>query len=361
MRKLSGFAQVASLLVIVAMVLAACGSNSSGSGSTTGSGSSSTQKSALKVALVTDIGGLNDNGFNHLAYLGYSKAEKQYGFPEKIIQTQSQNDYVNNLTTAAQAADLVIAVGFLMQGPLDNVAKQFPNKKFAIVDGCATLANGNCDPLPNVAPLYFKEQEAGCLVGAIAGQMEVDGPSKVPHLLGANSVGVVGGLSIPPVNRYIAGFKYCIKMVDPNVKFNLVYSQDFSATAKCKDDALSLINQDKADIIFQVAGGCGVGALDAAHQAGVYGIGVDADQNYLYPQTVITSALKRVDVAVYDTIDSFEKGQFSNNPPRFDLAHNGVGYAPPNSAVPADAAAKAQQFQQEILSGQLTPPEQIPS
>ncbi len=358
MRKFSGLAQVASLLVVVAMLLAACGSNSTG-GSTTGS--SSTPKSTLKVALVTDIGGLNDNGFNHLAYTGYLKAQTQYGFASKVIQTQSQNDYVNNLTEAAQAADLVIAVGFLMQTPLDQVAKEYPTKKFAIVDGCATLANGNCDPLPNVAPLYFKEQEAGCLVGAITGQMEVDGPSKVPHLLGANSVGVVGGLSIPPVNRYIAGFDYCTKMVDPNVKINLTYSQDFSATAKCKDDALSQINQDKADIIFQVAGGCGVGALDAANQKGVYGIGVDANQNYLYPQTVITSALKRVDVAVYDTIDSFEKGQFTNNPPVFDLAHNGVGYATPNSAVPADAVAKAKQFQQEILSGQLTPPSQIPS
>ncbi len=359
MRKFSGLAQVASLLVVVAMLLAACGSTSTGSTSTTGS--NSTPKSTLKIALVTDIGGLNDNGFNHLAYTGYLKAQKQYGFASKVIQTQSQNDYVNNLTEAAQAADLVIAVGFLMQTPLDQVAKEYPTKKFAIVDGCATLANGNCDPLPNVAPLYFKEQEAGCTVGAIAGQMEVDGPSKVPHLLGANSVGVVGGLSIPPVNRYIAGFDYCIKMVDPNVKINLTYSQDFSATAKCKDDALSQINQDKADIIFQVAGGCGVGALDAANQKGVYGIGVDANQNYLYPQTVITSALKRVDVAVYDTIDSFEKGQFTNNPPRFDMAHNGVGYATPNSAVPADAVAKAQQFQQEILSGQLTPPAQIPS
>src|SRR5207253_6517687 len=140
-------------------------------------------------ALVTDIGGLNDNGFNHLAYTGYKKAETQYGFPEKIIQTQSQNDYVKNLTSAAQSSDLVIAVGFLMETPLDQVAKQYPNKKFAIVDGCALPANSNnCDPLANVAPLFFKEQEAGCLVGAIAGQMEVDGKAKIPKLLGKNTI-----------------------------------------------------------------------------------------------------------------------------------------------------------------------------
>jgi basic membrane protein A len=357
MRKFGGLAQIASLVAIVAMLLAACGSptnNGTGSG-----GSTPTAAPALKVALVTDIGGLNDNGFNHLAYLGYTKAQQQYGFTSKIIQTQSQADYVANLTQAAQAADLVIAVGFLMQTPLDQVAKEFPSKKFGIIDGCATLTNGNCDPLPNVAPLFFKEQEAGCLVGAIAAQMEVDGKAKVPHLLGANTIAAVGGLSIPPVNRYIAGYKYCAMKVDPSIKVLINYSQDFSATAKCKDVATSQIDQHQADIIFQVAGGCGVGALDAANSKGVYGIGVDADQGYLYP-SVITSALKKVDVAVYDTIDTFEKGQFTDNPPRFDLVHGGVGYAPVSSAVPADAKAKADDFAQQIISGTLVPPENIP-
>ncbi len=357
MRKFGGLAQVASLLTIVAMLLAACGSTSSGG--TSGSSTSTPTKTALKVALVTDIGGLNDNGFNHLAYTGYTKAQQQYGFTPKVIQTQSQSDYVSNLTQAAQAADLVIAVGFLMQTPLDQVAKQFPTKKFAIIDGCATDTNGNCDPLANVAPLFFKEQEAGCLVGAVAGQMEVDGKAKVPHLLGANTIAAIGGLSIPPVNRYIAGYKFCATKVDPTVKVIINYSQDFAATAKCKDIATSQIDQHQADIIFQVAGGCGVGALDAANSKGVYGIGVDADQGYLY-SSVITSALKKVDVAVYDTIDSFQKGQFTNNPPKFDLVHNGVGYAPVSSAVPADAKQLADTYAQQIISGTLVPPETIP-
>lgn len=357
MRKSGGLVQVASLLAILAVLLAACGS-STNTGSTS-TASSTPKASAMKVALVTDIGGINDNGFNHLAYTGYTKAQQQYGFTSKVIQTQSQSDYVGNLTQAAQAADLVIAVGFLMQTPLDQVAKLYPNKKFAIVDGCATLTNGNCDPLSNVAPLYFKEQEAGCLVGAVAGQMEVDGKSKVPNLLGANTIAAVGGLSIPPVNHYIAGYKYCAQKVDPGVKVLVNYSQDFSATAKCKDVATSQIDQHQADIIFQVAGGCGVGALDAANSKNVYGIGVDADQGYLYP-SVITSALKKVDVAVYDTIDSFEKNQFNNNPAPFDLAHGGVGYAPVSSAVPADAKAKADAFAQQIISGTLTPPATIP-
>jgi basic membrane protein A len=343
--------------MIFAMVLSACGGSSSGGG---GSGGTTPTKTVMKVALVTDIGGLNDQGFNHLAYTGYQKAEHQYSFKEQVIQTQSQNDYVTNLTEAAQAGDLVIAVGFLMQTPIDQVAKQFPSKKFAIVDGCAIpTGSSNCETLPNVAPLFFKEQEAGCLVGAIAAQMEVDGKAKISKLLGKNTISAVGGLSIPPVNRYIAGYKYCAQKVDPSINVVIGYSQDFTNTAKCKDAALSQINQHSADIVFQVAGGCGVGALDAANSKGLFGIGVDADQGYLYP-SVITSALKRVDVAVYDTIDSFQKGNYTNNPPKFDLNHDGVGYAPVSKDVPADAQAKAQDFANQIKAGSLTPPENIP-
>src|SRR5579859_7155631 len=348
---------ITSLLAIFVLLLAACGSTTP----TTTGGGNTPSAPTVKVALVTDIGGLNDNGFNHLAYVGYTKAQTQYGFPAKIIQTQSQNDYIKNLTSAAQVADLVVAVGFLMETPLDTVAKQFPSKKFAIVDGCAVPNpnTGACETLPNVAPLLFKEQEAGCLVGAIAGQMEKDGKSKVPNLLGKNTIAAVGGLPIPPVTRYIAGYKYCAQKVDPKVTVLVNYSNDFAATAKCKDVAQSQISQHQADIIFQVAGGCGIGALDAAYQNHVYGIGVDADQGYIHPD-VITSALKRVDVAVYDIIKDTESNSFNNNLPKFDLPHNGVGYAPVNSSVPADAKAQADAFAAQIMSGSLVPPENIP-
>src|SRR6266852_682848 len=170
MRRTIDLIRIASFLALFAMLLAACG----GGSTQAPTGGTTPTKPAMTAALVTDIGGLNDNGFNHLAYTGYTKAQNQYGFPEKIIQTQSQNDYVKNLTSAAQSADLVIAVGFLMETPLDQVAKQYPNKKFAIVDGCAVPdpKTGACETLPNVAPLFFKEQEAGCLVVGIAGQMD---------------------------------------------------------------------------------------------------------------------------------------------------------------------------------------------
>lgn len=368
MRRTGGYASIATLLMLFAALLSACGGSNTSTGS--GGGGSTPTTPSVTVALVTDIGGLNDQGFNHLAYLGYTKAMSQYHFTSHIIQTQSQNDYVKNLTLAAQSSQMVIAVGFLMQTPLDQVAKRFTNVKFGIVDGCAVPNpnTGACENLSNVAPLFFKEQEAGCLVGAIAGQMEVDGKSKIPQLLGKNTIGAVGGLSIPPVNRYIAGYKYCAQKVDPSITVLVNYSQDFADTAKCKDVALSQINQHSADIIFQVAGGCGVGALDAANQKGVFGIGVDADQSFVHSD-VITSALKKVDVAVYDIIDDAEKGtyatfvsNYASNPTSvaFDLTHDGVGYATPTSAVPADATAKATDFENQIKAGTLTPPANIP-
>src|SRR5258708_16279768 len=357
---------IASLLTIFAMVLASCGVPNSG-GARQGGNTPTTP--SIKVALVTDIGGLNDNGFNHLAYTGYKKAETQYSFKEQIIQTQSQNDYVKNLTSAAQQADLVIAVGFLMQTPLDQVAKQFPSKKFSIVDGCAVPDpnKGACETLANVASLSFKEQEAGCLVGAIAGQMEVDGKSKVPHLLGKNTIVAVGGLPIPPVNHYIAGYKYCAQKVDPTIKVVVSYSNDFTDPSKCKSAAESQITSQSADIIFQVAGGCGIGALDAATEKNVYSIGVDADQGKdssgKVRPSVITSALKRVDSSVYDIIHDAETGTydaFVKAPYNYDIIHDGVGFASVSSAVPADASAKATDFEAQIKAGSLVPPTTIP-
>lgn len=373
MRRMGGKIRITTLLALFLMVLSACGGTTTTQGTPGTGGSTPSSTGSTTVALVTDIGGLNDGGFNQLAYAGYTKAQKQYGFKSVVIQTQSQNDYVQNLTTAAQQADMVIAVGFLMQTPLDRLAKQFPNKKFAIVDGCAVpdATTGACENLPNVAPLYFKEQEAGCLVGAMAAQMELDGKAKVPKLLGNSKIGAVGGLSIPPVNRYIAGYKYCAQKVDPKVSVIVSYSNDFTDPSKCKAQAQSQISEG-ADIIFQVAGGCGVGVLDAATEKNVYSIGVDADQSKdssgKVRPSVITSAEKKVDVAVYDIINDAETDQYTkfvsdsagSNPPRFDLTNGGVGFGTTSSDVPDDAVTTANNYAAQIQSGSLVPPADIP-
>ena len=160
MRRISGLAPITTFLVLFAMLLAACGGTTAGGGTTTPTATFAS-KAAVSVGLVTDIGGLNDGGFNQFSHLGYEKARAQYGFPDVVIQSQviSDAEYTKNITAAAQQADMVIGVGFLMQNAMYTVAKQYPNKKFALIDGCATNPadkSGACVNLPNVAPLSFK-------------------------------------------------------------------------------------------------------------------------------------------------------------------------------------------------------------
>ncbi len=367
MRRVSGLARVATFLALFALVLTACGG-------TTGGGTTPTTAPSAKVTvgLVTDIGGLNDGGFNQFSHAGYEKARVQYGFPDVVIQSQviSDAEYTKNITAAAQQADMVIGVGFLMQNAMYTVAKQFPNKKFALIDGCATNpadTSGACVNLPNVAPLFFKEQQAGCLVGAIAGQMEVDGKSKVPKLLGHNTISAVGGLAIPPVVRYIAGYKYCAQKVDPTVNVVVGYSNNFNDPTKCAAIADKQFSTNNADILFQVAGGCGIGVLDSATKHNVYSIGVDVDQSKdstgAVRPSVITSAEKRIDTASYSIINMAEAGTYASfvaNPTKFDINNDGVTYAPPSADVPQDAVAKAMDFANQMKAGTLVPPEQIP-
>lgn len=207
MRKASTLSLCISLCVVFGVLLTACG----GSPATTGSSPSSPP--VKSVSLVTDIGGLNDQSFNQSADLGYKQAMNEFKFSSKVIETTSESDYVSNLTRAAQSSDLVIGVGFLMATAMDQVARQYPNKDFALIDACPTdpKDSSKCDNLKNVASLTFKEEQAGCLAGVVAGELEVLGKAKVPGLLGHNTIGAVGGVSIPSVDRYIAGYQYCSK------------------------------------------------------------------------------------------------------------------------------------------------------
>ena len=193
----------------------------------------------------------------------------------------------------------MIAVGFLMADAVDTVAKRFPDVNFAIID----YAQEELKSKPaNVRGLLFKEQEAGYLVGYLAGLL-------VEQEAGSRQViGSVGGLKIPPVDRYIAGYRAGAKAANPKIETLNAYSQDFVDQAKCKEAALDQIARG-ARVIFQVAGQCGLGALSAAQEKNVRGIGVDADQAYL-GEHVLTSALKKVDVAVFQTIQAVQDGSF---------------------------------------------------
>ena len=298
-----------------------------------GGSASAAHKAQFSACLVTDIGGLNDKSFNHLAYVGLQHAQRA-GIKGRVIQSASGSQYIPNLTACVRSgASITIGVGFLMDSAMDTVASAFPNSKFAIVDDDVTFMKHKPK---NVEGLLFSEQQAGYLVGYAAGLWAKS------H--GGKAVGSVGGLKIPPVDRYIAGFQFGAKKADPGIKTLNGYSNDFVKQAKCKETALNQIAQGSV-VEFQVAGQCGLGVLDASHEKGMFGVGVDADQGYL-GSWVMTSALKRVDVAVYNAIQAANHGTLKGGANKqFSASIGGVGYGKWSSKVPASIKnAVAAQF-----------------
>jgi basic membrane protein A len=298
-----------------------------------GGSASAAHKAQFSACLVTDIGGLNDKSFNHLAYVGLQHAQRA-GIKGRVIQSHSPADYIPNLKACVQSgAGITIGVGFLMADAIDAIASAFPKNKFAIVDVDAT---GLKHKPKNVEGLLFREQEAGYLVGYAAGMWA--------KANGGKAVGSVGGLKIPPVDRYIAGFQYGAKKAFPGIKTLNGYSNDFVKQNKCKEAALNQIAQGSV-VEFQVAGQCGLGVLDAAHEKGIFGVGVDADQGYL-GSWVMTSALKRVDVAVYNAIQAANHGKLAGGTNKqFGANIKGVGYGKWSKKVPANIKnAVAAQF-----------------
>ncbi|MGI8827080.1 MAG: BMP family lipoprotein [Chloroflexota bacterium] len=305
---------------------------------------------AFTVGLVTDVGGINDKSFNHLAYLGFQQAGTLYHIKGTYVESHAPTDYVPNLTYyARQGTGLTIGVGFLMASAMYQVARQFPHRKFAIIDSAPADAKGNPHNLKNVANLFFKEQESGYLVGVLSGLMEKDHVGRAMH----NTIGYMGGVSIPPVNRYIAGYIQGARKVDPTIGIRGNYSQSFIDQAKGKQIGLQQISSG-TDILFAVAGSSGLGYLEAAHERSVYGIGVDADQGGLGPY-VITSALKKVDVAVRLIIRQAQTGHFRAGDHLFSLKNSGTGFAPPARIVPRSIISQVNVYRRLILSGKIVP------
>ena len=297
------------LIAALALGIAACGDDDDDGG---GDGAAQEQEAkSIKAGVVTDIGGLNDRSFNFLANKGLEDAEADLGVEGRVLISKSNGDYVPNLTTLAQQQfGLSISVGFLMGDATATVAGKFPDTNFAIVDFPASGLKGKPQ---NVEGLLFKEQEAGYLAGYLAGLWAKDN--------NATAVSTVGGQKIPPVDHYIAGFQAGAKAANPGIKTLNAYSQDFVDQAKCKEIALDQIAQG-SKVVFQVAGQCGLGALDAAKEKGVQGIGVDADQAYLGDH-ILTSALKKVDVAVFEAIQRAQDGNFKGGTDVIATVENG--------------------------------------
>jgi basic membrane protein A and related proteins len=322
-----------------------------------GTGTAAQDQTAVKVALVTDTGGLNDKGFNTLAGMGLAKAKKTLGskLDSRIYITNTDADRTPNLQRAAQDGyQLVIANGVLFTfGPLDTVAPAFADTKFLGIDVDLNAVKGSPK---NIRGVQFREQEAGCLVGNIAAK-------EAKRLAGPDIISAVGANKVTAIVRFFAGYQFCAKRANPRVKVIVQYANDptFNDQAKCKATALSQIARG-SKVVFQVAGGCGLGAIDAAKQKKVWAIGVDADQYFFGPH-VLTSATKHVETAVYDSIVEFAK-----NPAAFKTGYNtnytakngGVGYGRLSTALPKKVAAQYRASSTALLklmaSGKVKPP-----
>jgi basic membrane protein A len=335
---------LAAFVLVLGVVAAGCGDDDDSGSSGTGSSSSqSEEKPAIKVGLVTDIGGLNDRSFNQLANEGLERAKSELGVDGRVLTSKSDADYVPNLSTLAQQKyDLVIGVGFLMSDAINTVATKFPDTNFAIIDFSQAALKGKP---ANVRGLLFTENEAGYLVGSLAALYVKDKG-------GDQVISSVGGQKIPPVDSYIAGYQAGAKKANPEIKTLNGYSQDFVDQAKCKEIALNQIAEG-SQVVFQVAGQCGLGALDAAKEKGVLGIGVDADQGYLGDH-ILSSAQKKVDVAVFDTAKAVQDGSFKGGEDQiFDLKSDGVALGKMNAAG-QKYADQIEEIKQQIISGEIT-------
>jgi basic membrane protein A len=329
------------LLGALALGVVACGGDDDDNGG--GGGTASTPSAdQIKAGLVTDIGGLNDRSFNFLANKGRLDAQKLLGIDTRVLLSKSNGDYVPNLTTLAQQKyNSITGVGFLMADAVSTVASKFPDASFSIVDYSAAALKGKPK---NVEGLLFSEQEAGYLAGYLAGLWAKDNGAKV--------ISSVGGQKIPPVDHYIAGYQAGAKKAYPGIQTLNGYSQDFVDQAKCKEIALDQISKG-SKVVFQVAGGCGLGALDAAKEKGVQGIGVDADQSYLGPH-ILTSAEKHVDLAVARAITSVQKGTFKGGTDVVsNVANNGVGIGKIGPAG-LKYAAQVEKIRKQIADGTIS-------
>jgi basic membrane protein A len=329
------------LAATVALVAAGCGRGSGNEGTATTT--ETTASPALKVGLITDLGQLNDNGFNELAYKGLKRAQRELGIHGRVVESQSAADYVPNMTSLVrQGYDLIIGVGFAQGDAIATAAREFPKVKFAIVDVDQASLKGKP---ANVEGLLFREEQVGYLVGYLA--------ALTAKRAGKETVSAVGGFKEPPVDRFIAGYQAGARAAVPRTKVLHGYSQDWDDQAKCKELALDQIARG-SDVVFQVAGGCGLGALSAAKDRSVWGIGVDADQSFLGPH-VLTSALKGVDQAVFLTIKSLQDGGWHGGRNAvFGLDQQGVGLGKVSPKASKQDVAKVEKVEHRIQQGEIT-------
>ncbi len=296
----------------------------------------------LKVGMVTDVGGVNDQSFNQSAWEGLKRAKDELGTKISYKESKQDADYAPNLETLTDAEyDLIWGIGFLMGDAIKLTAQINPDQKYAIVD----FYYGEDTP-KNVACAIFQEEQPSFLVGYIAGKMTK-----------SNKVGFVGGIKFPVIEKFEYGFMAGVKTANSDAEVIRQYAESFTDAAKGKAIANNMYQQG-ADIVFHAAGGVGDGVIEAAKEKNQWAIGVDKDQNYLAPDNVLTSAMKRVDNALFSMVKELQKGKFEGGKSvMYNLSNDGVGIAPTSSKhVPQEILAEVDGLIAKIKAGEIVVP-----
>ncbi len=322
------------LIILTSLFLVACGGTKEEKTETT------VTKNPLKVGIVMATGGLGDKSFNDSAFRGLENAKKELGIDFKYVEPSSSAEDEQFLREYADAGyDLIVATGFQMRDAAEKVAKDYKNIKFAIIDDVVNE--------PNTRSLLFKEQEGSFLVGALAAMMTK-----------TDTVGFVGAMQVPLIERFRSGFTQGAQYIKPDIKVLVSYvgsSNAFNDPVKGKEVAISQIRQG-ADVVYHAAGATGIGVIDATRESNVYALGVDSDQDDIAPGVVLTSMVKNVDVAVFETVKSVIDGNFTPGVYNFGIKENGVGttdFRNTKDIIGAENIAKLEEIKQKISSGEI--------
>ena len=330
-------------IVALAVIAVAAG------GAVAASESGDKASQAFKVGLVSDVGRFNDRSFNQSALEGLKRARSKLGAQIRPVESRQTSDYVPNLASLArQGYSVSISVGFLLADATNTVSKRFPKANFAIVDYSV-----NAPPFKknkNVQGLTFATNENSYMIGCLAALMA--------NQAGTKNISAVGGIKLPTVDIFIAGYRAGARRCVPGTTVQIGYSQDFVAQDKCKEVALNQIAQG-SQVIFQVAGGCGLGALDAAKENDIWGIGVDRDQKSL-GRHIMTSAVKRVDQSVFLTAQAIKTGKFKGGTDAvFNLKNSGVAVGKIDARVPKAFITRMNKLKPLIIAKKIKPPSKL--
>ena len=318
---------------------AASTTSAAGSASSTKSGSTTTAKSDLKVGLITDVGGIHDHSFNETSWKGLEKAKTDFGVEINYLESKTDADYSSNIESFVdEDYDLIVCVGFKLAEATKKAAESHPDKKFAIIDDASNAS------LPNVTCLTFKQEQASYLVGYVAGLVTKK-----------NNVGFVLGMASDMMNKFGYGYLAGVYAANPKATVQQIDANNFADPAIGKTSATTMITNG-ADVIFHAAGGTGVGVIQACQENKISAIGVDTDQSSLAPDTVITSAMKRVDNAVYDSVKQLVDGTLKGGEVVYDLSKGGVDIAPTTKLLSEDVLKKVEEVKAKILSGEIVVP-----